>query len=1126
MKMRNALAAVIMPFAAATLMADIRITSPREGETVPQLWPEQIAFLEMSREQRKNNREKGDRTALEALKARKGRARPVEIAWTGSDGVCQVMITRLPDGKVFHTSSTTGTSVSVSGRLEIARKWKATVSDGTSSASVTFSTEDRAPRIITLDGVGNARDLGGRIGLDGRRVKQGLVFRTGGLNRNANAVYYTYDEILKLHEEGKLATAGTWRSRHLGREYEARLSSGKGIDKTHLRLFKHGPTAPGEERLSDADRAYLLGFLGIKSDIDFRTDWECYGMTGSPLGDDVYWYHYMWVDGYGGFITPNGRASTARALSVFINPKSYPIDFHCIGGTDRTGTFAFMLNAFLGVDEEELVRDYEMSFIGGGGVDALHYRWLEGMLKSAHELPGDTLADKFKRHFLSLGFSEEALNRLREFLLEPKPSDAAKMKAKKGRLGARIVPVDPLLDQVDAKEGRMTFFWNAEPAVPGGSLSVVVDGKFTARARLGEDRRATVRLGELAPGEHDILVKLKSRNGDRIARNNYKITAVAPQCRTAGRKLNNFVVEMLNEPLVDGEIAFDNPRKGWVFIGFIGAQPKACAMLDGGKEPVVRHRPEEPMETMRWLDAGTHRLTVKGASGGGRLVVRLVKPLKITARSFSNGAKTSFSLKRNYSFDFFRRYLMSAFNTYTIGEEWRLNSATGNNAAINAELQARGRLAMAAADVRPAELELRADPESMRRKLALSAAYRDGLPLEMDENKINAPAEEMDAFAEAVWELASDRSNRAMFSDYCDVPGQALTNLTAQVSAISAALNTGRGHGMLVPEIYLGAKRTEEGRDNQESRAIAFIESLRAAMPSAPSHTIHLMSGWLTMGSWSSYSSCEIDIKALYDHYIRRLATDPAFHDVGGVGMSTLACDEEVARWTARLVRHYCIEGRTDSLADSLGYRYRPEIVKDGDFMKGFEYWTAHPAARDSLRDERIRGYGGKKGQYRMGRDDVEVGEHFALFTRSADAPNRLEQRVSGLTPGKLYSLTYCTADYDDVCEPGMHPTDGRLVATFDAADAMPELSYEWEAPDQKRAKLLGRPPHCITVTHRMVFRATRPEGVLAFSDWKDASSPGGEAGRRRMLNYVSIKPYYVESEEELSQLRLIGQSR
>lgn len=419
MKVRKTLMALGVAFAAFAIKAEIRITSPQEGETVPQLWPEQIAFLEAPREQRKMYRYEKDKKAVEALKARNAGARPVVIAWTGASGPCKVKVVRLPDGKVFHESSAVG-SVSITGRLEIARSWRATVSAGASKASVTFSTEDRAPRIISLDGVRNARDLGGRIGLDGRRVKQGLVFRTGGLNYNAKAEYYTYDEILKLHEEGKLAKAGTWKSHGLGREYEAKLKSGKGLDKNNLKLFKHGPTKPGDQRLSDADRAYMLGFLNIKTDIDFRDDWECFGMTGSPLGDDIHWYHYNWIGSYGGYNRPNGRASAARAFSVLPHQHLYPLVFHCIGGTDRTGMFAFMLNALLGVDEEELIRDYEMSFIALGGVDKRHYEWMESMLKTAHELPGDTLADKFRRYFISLGFTEEEVDGVREFLLEPK----------------------------------------------------------------------------------------------------------------------------------------------------------------------------------------------------------------------------------------------------------------------------------------------------------------------------------------------------------------------------------------------------------------------------------------------------------------------------------------------------------------------------------------------------------------------------------------------------------------------------------------------------------------------------------------------------------------------------------
>ena len=55
------------------------------------------------------------------------------------------------------------------------------------------------------------------------------------------------------------------------------------------------------------------------------------------------------------------------------------------------------------------------------GVDRRHYGWHETLLNAAHELPGDTLAEKFRNYFISLGFTEKEVDDVREFLLEPKP---------------------------------------------------------------------------------------------------------------------------------------------------------------------------------------------------------------------------------------------------------------------------------------------------------------------------------------------------------------------------------------------------------------------------------------------------------------------------------------------------------------------------------------------------------------------------------------------------------------------------------------------------------------------------------------------------------------------------------
>lgn len=661
----------------------------------------------------------------------------------------------------------------------------------------------------------------------------------------------------------------------------------------------------------------------------------------------------------------------------------------------------------------------------------------------------------------------------------------------------RLVPVDPLLDEVNADRAILRFFDDR-------------DGTFFIRD-----------YGQLTEGVQTISV---DRNG---LTNTYTITAQRKRSWPEGRRLNNFVTEMLREPVREGAFSFVNPRDGWVSIAVEGCD-RALVRLGG--RTVVEPRADEPLETLRELKSGTHSLHVSGVAGTGQLVVRLVNPTKITARTIAG--ETNISRGRpGYGWEFYRRWMLPAFAEFTMGDAWRLhpdeyvqsNPDLARRIAFgNGELLKRGRRLRAATDVRPfGKDELRADYVKMRDYLCGAKAYQDGLALELDEHQINAGKDKMDAFAEATWEMVAERRPLPLLCDFCDLPGCGnVTNYLGQASTISAVLNTGLGHGMLVPEMYLGAKPSRSEMLRQEELALSYIDSLRALMPAAPSHVVHLMSGWLTVGEWSSYSSCEVDIKALYDHYIHRLATDPRCADVGSVGMSTLACDEETARWTARLIHHYCIEGHTNSLAAQFGFAYRPEIVKDGDFMRGLEAWVVSAAEPGAITSVRRPGYGGKRGQCRMARQSTEQGEHAAVLKRSEKGPNRLSQQVAGLTPGKYYALTYALADLDDVEKPGSVVVDDGLAAHISCGDEVRELRYETRVPDAKglaRAKKAKRPPHATTIVRKIVFLATAATGELVIDDARSAR------GRRHLVNYVSINPYYLESEAELAVLKSLA---
>ena len=113
----------------------------------------------------------------------------------------------------------------------------------------------------------------------------------------------------------------------------------------------------------------------------------------------------------------------------------------------------------------------------------------------------------------------------------------------------RIVPVDPLLDEVDAATGRMTFYSVGEigSAAEGFEVSASIDGGAAVRAALGSDRRATVSFGAVAAGKHEIEISLAPKSGGAsVCRNRYAITARAKRTGATGKRLNNFVTELVN----------------------------------------------------------------------------------------------------------------------------------------------------------------------------------------------------------------------------------------------------------------------------------------------------------------------------------------------------------------------------------------------------------------------------------------------------------------------------------------------------------------------------------------------------------------------------------------------------
>ena len=374
--MRKLMLAALVGVLFAASAAPLEIVSPKEGATVPTLTADMKAYLAQPRAERV--KQFADPAERKRIAKFGDRPQKTLLSWTctlpaATGTVWSVKVRRVKDGAVVFTEKTHKTSLEID-NLEIAcdYKWrvKGTVGDAKLRAEGTFRTEDLAPRLIHLSRIHNMRDLGGRVGLGGRRVRQGLVYRSAGLNDNAH----------KSKSKGGMVL--------------------------------------GKERLTDASRAYAKGTLGIRTDLDLRSDRECFGMTGSPLGPEVKWIKIS-SSAYSGMAKDPGKSAFAQVFRVFLDEKNYPIDFHCIAGADRTGSLAFILNGLLGVDEEELWRDWEVTAFQKEKLDFGHRTRFSKLVKVFDAFPGANIHEKIVAYVKSAGFTDADIEKFRAIMLEP-----------------------------------------------------------------------------------------------------------------------------------------------------------------------------------------------------------------------------------------------------------------------------------------------------------------------------------------------------------------------------------------------------------------------------------------------------------------------------------------------------------------------------------------------------------------------------------------------------------------------------------------------------------------------------------------------------------------------------------
>lgn len=276
----------------------------------------------------------------------------VEFSWLTDEAASVFEIAENPeftDARVIHTKENT---VHV-GNLKMNTRyfWRVNGSDAR-----TFMTEDAAPRWMEAGGLSNVRDMGAWKSADGRRIRQGLIYRGSELDRH------------------------------------------------------HAVTGEGLRVLREE--------MGIRTDLDLRG--EAVGqLTSSPMGDDVA-FVLIPTKPYAQFFQEEEYSVCKALFEVLADEKNYPIYYHCWGGADRTGTLALMLQAVLGVSEEDMLLDYELTSLSIWGDRSRRSELFVSLMDALNEWgrEKDTINQKAWNFLIACGVSGETLRRLEDNLLE------------------------------------------------------------------------------------------------------------------------------------------------------------------------------------------------------------------------------------------------------------------------------------------------------------------------------------------------------------------------------------------------------------------------------------------------------------------------------------------------------------------------------------------------------------------------------------------------------------------------------------------------------------------------------------------------------------------------------------
>ena len=603
--------------------------------------------------------------------------------------------------------------------------------------------------------------------------------------------------------------------------------------------------------------------------------------------------------------------------------------------------------------------------------------------------------------------------------------------------------------------------------------------------------------------------------------------------------LNNLATQLLEiaQPSATPQASytFTNPRDGWVFISSVAATPgKASVYLildsqdrdaavvvhgtdtHGATGAVKGDYPQETSthETMRRLPAGEHVLNIlcHGDASALRVVVRAIPEIIYPGSGYWSrrvlGPHTPYSWEYLQAIgitDNVNVILERHEDTGMDIQRWRAQGKKVLTRVSTHQLKAFGKPVTA-----DKVYKLLSEADGFR------LADRDGLMLdELDGYPGPGKAELYGAYTEGVRKLfAQPQFKNKVLYPYCNV----LYRSEHSRALFNELIKAG---SKVTEDRYFSEMPTEEQATSMVKSDLGYLMTAhKKKNPNAHEHLIWNL-GYMSGSPETLNTNPGVNHRVFLDILFNFVANDPLFADIYGIMCyHPVYADPETVRWSAKLFRHYCIEGRTDRLTSD---PYILPHLQNPDFADGATAWSVVPAEEGSTGTKSVAGYGKRQGRYQGQSPKIEgQGDGFLWMKRSDKAPNRFSQQIRKLEPGRLYSLKLLVADHQDLLGGKSVRRKHQVGIQIDNAALVPYKSFQETYGSDK----------LWTTYYFLVFRAGSETATLTISDWVSddhppwpsewglqldigewtkPAKPGGPTGQELMFNFIELQPYLAD---------------